>query len=81
MIFKKKFKMICKKCNTIFPFKKEDKTFRIKHKKGIWYHYLKCPICGYENVTDFVKFKPMKKHVDYIINNKGLIHLQEDEEN
>ena len=72
-----KFKMLCKKCNTIFPFKKKDKIFRIKHKKGIWYHYLKCPICLYENVTDKTKFRELVTGEDYIITNKGLIHLKD----
>jgi len=74
-----KFKMFCKKCSTIFPFRKKDKIYRIKHKKGIWYHYLKCPICLYENVTDSAKFKPIKNKEDYIITNKKLIHLSEKE--
>lgn len=71
-----KLKMLCKKCNTIFPFKKKDKTYRIKHKKGIWYHYLKCPICSYENVTDFMKFEPMKDKEDFIITKDKLIYIK-----
>ncbi len=69
--------MLCRECNLIFKCSKKDIIYRINYKKSMWYHYIKCPICGNENKFHKTKFLKKVKGQDIEISVKGTKYLKD----